>query len=286
MADETNVTQTDDRKIEFLLKVNSDRVIGLESALERNWIAHLILAAVGLGLVLPIGNLRELLANYYMHGSYNQTAVATGFLVILLYYFMKLGHLLTLYVEANDLQQTLLMDYLGEDLDLSKVIITKSTNFFVEAFFSIKSFKARDTFWPYLVVTTTVVSLAQAAAVFLLAQACKLNRWFPCVVLATGTAVIIYIVSVKSAKVSRFVQVLSTCLLIAIVLATFGFSAYCRWSSLILLLASAIVFLLYFLFWYSNQNFRQTNLAVESSPALAVVWLIIFTATSPDIGLR
>jgi hypothetical protein len=179
-----------------------------------------------------------------------------------------------------------LKDYLGEDVDLSKVIITKSTNFYVEAFFSIKTSDARNTYWPYLVVTTTVVSLAQAAALFLLAQACKLNRWYPCVVLATGAAVITYIVLVKSAKELRLVRVFAAALLVAVGLVTVCYSVYCGWSSLILLFASAIVFLLYFLFWYSNQNFRQTNLAVVSSSVLALVWLIIFTATCPDIGLR
>ena len=42
-ADQSGRTpETDQRRIEFLLKLNSDRVNGLEGALERNWIAHLI----------------------------------------------------------------------------------------------------------------------------------------------------------------------------------------------------------------------------------------------------
>ena len=42
-ADQSGLTpETDQRRIEFLLKLNSDRVNGLEGALERNWIAHLI----------------------------------------------------------------------------------------------------------------------------------------------------------------------------------------------------------------------------------------------------
>jgi len=166
-ADQSGLTpETDPRRIEFLLRLNSDRVNGLEGALERNWIAHLILAGIGLALVFHIGRFRELLANYFVRGPYDQTAVATVVLALLLYYFMKLGHLLTLYVEANGLQQRLLKDYLGERFDPAKMVLRKSTNFYVEAFFSVKPFSPRETFWPYLLVTTVVVSLPKPPRYF------------------------------------------------------------------------------------------------------------------------
>jgi hypothetical protein len=109
-------------------------------------------------------------------------------------YFMKLGHLLTLYVEASGLQQRLLQSYLGGHVDATKLVLRKSTNFYVEAFFAIKPLGGRDTFWPYLLVTTIIVSLAQATALYLVGQAFGLNRWLPCVVLVSGACGISYVV--------------------------------------------------------------------------------------------
>ena len=115
-ADELRpMPQRDDARTEYLLKLTSDRVNGLESALEKNWIAHLVLAATGLTLVFHIGSFRDLLSNYFIHGGYDQKVIAAVDLALLLYYFMKLGHLLTLYVEGYELQKQLLEGYLGED---------------------------------------------------------------------------------------------------------------------------------------------------------------------------
>jgi hypothetical protein len=271
--------EADDHRNEFLLKLNSDRLSGLESALERNWIAHLILAGIGIALVLPIGKFRDLLASYFVRGPYDQTVVATVLLAILLYYFMKLGHLLTLYIEASSLQQRLLQSYLGELFDATKLVLRKSTNFYVEAFFRTEPFSGRDTFWPYMLVTTIVVALAQAATLYLVGQAFGLNRWLPCVVLVSGTCGIGYVVFVQAAQRPRLLRPLATVLLVAVLVVTLIACLMSGWASLILLVAVALMVFLYILFWSSNRDFPQTRLAVPSSPILAVCWLIIFALT-------
>jgi hypothetical protein len=279
MTEETKPPDNDNHTNEFLLKLNSDRMSGLESALERNWIAHLLLAGIGLALVLPIGKFRDLLASYFVKGPYDQTVVATVLLAILLYYFMKLGHLLTLYVEASGLQQRLLQSYLGEHVDATKLVLRKSTNFYVEAFFAIKPFSGRDTFWPYLLVTTIIVSLAQATALYLVGQAFGLNRWLPCVVLVSGACGISYVVFVHVVQRPRLPRPLATLLLVGILVVTLIACLKSGWASLILLVAVTLMVILYLLFWSSNRDFPQTRLVVSSSPVLAVFWLILFAAT-------
>lgn len=279
MAEETKPPENDNHTNEFLLKLNSDRMSGLESALERNWIAHLLLAGIGLALVLPIGKFRDLLASYFVKGPYDQTVVATVLLAILLYYFMKLGHLLTLYVEASGLQQRLLQSYLGEHVDATKLVLRKSTNFYVEAFFAIKSLGGRDTFWPYLLVTTIIVSLAQATALYLVGQAFGLNRWLPCFVLVSGACGISYVVFVHAVQRPRLPRPLATALLVGVLAVTLIACLKSGWASLILLVAVALMVILYLLFWSSNRDFPQTRLVVSSSPVLAVCWLIICAAT-------
>ncbi len=130
--------------------------------------------------------------------------IAAVDLALLLYYFMKLGHLLTLYVEGYELQKQLLEGYLGEDFKTANAVFRKSTNFYVEAFFSlgwtsdshapraqsppVRPVRIRHFFWPYMLVTTIIVSVAQAAALFLVSQAygwASVILFFGCAVIVT-----------------------------------------------------------------------------------------------------
>jgi hypothetical protein len=192
---------------------------------------------------------------------------------------MKLGHLLTLYVEASGLQQRLLQSYLGGHVDATKLVLRKSTNFYVEAFFAIKPLGGRDTFWPYLLVTTIIVSLAQATALYLVGQAFGLNRWLPCVVLVSGACGISYVVFVHAVQRPRLPRPLATVLLVGVLAGTLIACLKSGWPSLILLIAGALMVILYLLFWSSNRDFPQTRLVVSSSPVLAVCWLILFATT-------
>src|SRR5262249_24076980 len=150
------------------------------------------------------------------------------------------------------------------------------TNFYVEAFFATKPFSGRDTFWPYLLVTTITVSLAQAAALYLVGQAFGLSRWLPSVVLASGACAISYVVFVQAAQRPRMPRPLATVLLVAVLVVTLIACLKSGWASLILLVAAALMLILYLLFWSSNRDFPQTRLVVASSPVLAVFWLLIF----------
>ncbi len=162
--------------VEFLLNLNSAKINKLESALEKNWIIHVILAGVGVALVFRIGNLPNLLvAKYFPQGQYDAQAVAAIVLPIFLYYFMKLGHLVTLFNEARRFQDALLKEYLTSQFDEQETEpLHRTTSFLAESFYAGKGGKL---FLPYLFVTSVVVSTAQGAALFLVVQAYHLNRW-------------------------------------------------------------------------------------------------------------
>ena len=93
-----------------------------------------------------------MLSQYFIKGEYDKKGVAAIILAILLYYFMKLGHLLSSYADANDLQSSLTGDF-DQPTTLP---LRKSISFFAEAF-SDESF-ANNSFWSYLLVTTAVVT--------------------------------------------------------------------------------------------------------------------------------
>src|SRR5437879_11930587 len=101
---------------------------------------------------------------------------------------MKLGYLLTSIIDASQLQEWLLSDDLGEQFEEEKMRpLRKSTNFFVEAFSSAKLSK----FSPYLLVTSCVVSIAQAAALCAIVQAYRLDRRLGSVLVLGGAALIL-----------------------------------------------------------------------------------------------
>jgi hypothetical protein len=262
-------------KSEFMLKLNSDRVSELESALERNWIAHLILAGIGLALVLPMGRFRDLLASYVVHGTYDQTAFAIVLLAVLLYYFMKLGHLLTLYAEASHVQQDLLQSYLGKPVDdhVKKLVRPKSTNFYAEAFLGKKPFRENNTYLPYLVVTQIIVALAQAAPLYLVMQAFGLKWWVPCLVLASDACWVIYRVFVRKRRLPEALAIaIATVLLFINLIACFKSG----WASLIVVVAGVLMLILYMQFELANRNLPLTRWVVASGPILTVAWLISF----------
>jgi hypothetical protein len=275
MADDQHA-KTDDRT-EFLLNLNSGKVNRLESALENNWIAHLILAGIGVAMVFDIAKLPTLIVNYFTKGDYDKKAAAAIILAVLLYYFMKLGYLLTSFVDASQLQEDLLRDYLREQFEEAKMMpLRKSTNFFVEAF-SAESFKIYKWFSPYLLVTLAVVSVAQAAALFSIVQAYDIKRQYPSIFLACGAVLVfLYIKLRKSQKASpKTAVVIGSVGAVGfgglIALAIFG------WSPGILLFCVAVLVILYILFWDSQKDRPQTTWVVLPSAWLAVGWLLLFT---------
>jgi hypothetical protein len=268
-----------DRKCEFLLKLNSDRVNELEGALERNWMAHLILAGIGLALVIPIGKFRDIVANYFVREPYDQTVIATVFLAILLYYFMKLGHLMTLYMEAIELRRGLLKKYLGPHPEAGNLVSRKSTNFYVEAFFGMKPYSDDDTSLIYLLVTSIIASIAQSSALYLVGQAFGLWRWLPLLVLASGACGITYTKFAQPPKRSRTARTIAALPASVFMIATLVLCFRSGLTSLILLVAGALIMLLYFLFWSANKRYPQTWRAVAASLLFTMLCLTLFAAT-------
>lgn len=272
-----------DRRTEFLLDLNSAKIKRLESALEKNWIAHLMLAGIGIAVVLDIANLPALLANYFTKGQYDEKAVAAIVLAVLLYYFMKLGYLLTSFVEASRLHEFLLKAYLGEQFEDPKMLpLRKSTNFFVEAFSAGTSAKTGRSFSPYLLVTSVVVSIAQATALFSVVQAYKLDRWLPCKLLTCAAVLVILFIVLGRLGKPPFQTALGIVAGGAVLVWVLIALSRHDWSLVVLLLCAVVFAILYILFWNSQKNHPQTILVVVPSALMVVIWLIIFAAAAPE----
>jgi hypothetical protein len=169
----TNSTSQEDHKqrVEFLLDLNSAKIRELEKALEQNWFIHVILSGVGVALIFNIGHLQDVLAKYFAQAQYNAQAVAAILLPVFLYQFMRLGQLVTAFNEARQLQEQLLQDYLGGEFhDLNMEPFHRSTSYLAESF-------VKKGNWSYLLVTTAIVTIAQASALFLFVQAYGVYRF-------------------------------------------------------------------------------------------------------------
>lgn len=157
-------------KLEFLLGLSAAKLAKLEKALEINWIFQLALAAGGFALVFEIGDFPRLVARYFGQEQYSLKPIAGATVALLLYFFMRFGHLLVTFLEARKLHDDLLNEYVGNDKSLSAL---RETTSFFEGYYSAKIFGGRQRWLiiVYYTVTAVVISLAQASALFLFIRA-------------------------------------------------------------------------------------------------------------------
>jgi hypothetical protein len=176
---------------EFLIQLNSERLARVGLGLERNWMVQFVLAGVGLVLVFDIGDLPKVLSHYLIQQEYNPRPVAAILLAILLYYFMKLGRLLSTFIETRKLNDRLLDEYLGErkrDLEALRA----NENFF-EFFYAPDTFD-RPMVAAYYLISALTISTGQAAALYLVLKAYGINFWSLAIVsLAVLAMVLLYI---------------------------------------------------------------------------------------------
>jgi hypothetical protein len=141
------VNNGDVERRKLLISMTSAKVTKLEEALEGNWVAHVVVAGIGFALVYGVANLPKLLSEYFVKGDYDKKGVAAITLAILLFYFMKLGHLLSSYGDVTDLQKVHI-DNFHQPMTLP---LRKSTSFLADAL-SDESYQS-NSFWPYLLIT-------------------------------------------------------------------------------------------------------------------------------------
>jgi len=170
-------------RLELLLGLASTKTDALEKALERTWIAHLVVAGIGVAMVLKVGQVVQAIASHYLQGASDLKTVAPIMLAIYLYYFMKTGPLLTAFNEAKALRDRLLQDYLeGQPEEGTVGPLHGTTSFLAAAFYDDEPGLVRASggpWWrwrlggwvPYFFITALVVSLAQAATLFLAFEA-------------------------------------------------------------------------------------------------------------------
>jgi hypothetical protein len=179
-------------KREFLLGLSAAKLAKLEKALEINWIVQLALAAVGVALVFDIGDIPRALARYLSQEQYNLKPVAVIILALLLYFFMKFGHLLKMFLEARELHDHLMLGYVGSEIDGKSLAPLRETISFFEGYYSPQLFGGRGPLiFVYYIVSPLVISLSQAAALFLIIRAYGLNAVSSISITVSGIALLL-----------------------------------------------------------------------------------------------
>jgi hypothetical protein len=166
-----------DDDFECLLQLSCARAQELAAALERNWTVHLVLAGMGLAIVFDVGNLPEFLVKHFVEqDEFERRPVAAILLPLVLFYFMKLGHLLTSFFEARNLVVYSVKEYTGEPGESSRLSCLEETTSFFEIFYpGGNSGKNKILRLVALCITSLVFSAEQAAALYLLIQAYGIN---------------------------------------------------------------------------------------------------------------
>ncbi len=165
--------------VKFLLGLANKRLSDVTKALERNWIVHLILAGIGTALVFDIGDLPKFLSRYVSQDEYDLKPAATIILAVLLYHFMKFGHLLTTFVDLRRLTDSLLQQRLGKDARTREFEPLRETTSYFEGYFSADAFggRGRPVMTLYYFLSGAVLATSQAAALALIVKAYGINVW-------------------------------------------------------------------------------------------------------------
>lgn len=168
--------------LQFLLGLTSGKTDRLDKDLEKVWTAHLVVAGIGIAMVLNIGKVTESLFSHLV-GSYDPKTAAAILLAISLYYFMKIGPLLTAFNEAKKLRDELLEAYLtGQPQEGMATPLRRPTSFLAAAFYPGGV--------PDFIVTALVVSLAQAAPLFLVVKAYQASATISLVIALSFMAIL------------------------------------------------------------------------------------------------
>jgi hypothetical protein len=165
--------------VQFLLGLANKRLSDVTKALERNWIVHLIIAGIGTALVFDIGDLPKFLSRYVSQDEYDLKPAATIVLAVLLYQFMKLGHLLTAFVELRHLTDALLRQRFGNHIQTEEFKPLRETTSYFEGYFSADAFggRGRPVMTLYYLLSGAVIATSQAAALALIVKAYGINIW-------------------------------------------------------------------------------------------------------------
>ena len=161
--------------IEFLLTLTSARVDKSEKALERNWIALIILAGIGLAFSFDLGGVPQAVAKYFGQGEYNRSLPPMITAPILLYCWTRFGHLLISFIRARTLHDKLWRKYLGMKFDKTEFNPLHQTSSFFEVFYSMHFDWFTVSF--SIAVMSMVISLAQATTLFLIWKAYGYTQW-------------------------------------------------------------------------------------------------------------
>ena len=162
---------------ECLVELSCAKAERLAAALERNWTIHLILAGIGLAIVFDVGNLPEFLAKHFVdQDTFERKPVALILLPIVLFYFMKFGHLLTSFFDARKLVVESVQRYAGTPAEQALLSYLEETTSFFEIFFpGSHPYENRTLRLTALCITSLVFATEQATAVYLLIQTYNAN---------------------------------------------------------------------------------------------------------------
>ena len=164
----------DKDKLTTMLGLTTSKVKDIADALERNWTIQMICAGIGIALVYDVADLPKIMCKYFGQDLCTLRSAAPILLVVVLFYFMRFGQLLTAFLAARQLQDRLLSTYLGKSVEVSAFKpIHESTSFF-EGYYSSTAFSSWAPLKPaYFLVSLLVVAVGQSAALFLFVRAYK-----------------------------------------------------------------------------------------------------------------
>lgn len=200
-----NASKNSDDRFQTALLVSSSRMDDLAKGLEKAWIAQLLLAAIGVALILNIGEFRCALANYFSQGSPSLKVPAGVILLAALYFFMRFGHLLSAFLRSRKLHERLVEEFQRSRGFRSNLGAFKQSFSYFEGYYSTELFgNQRPVKFMYFMVTAFGLSISQASSIYLIYLAYGLGPFPAVLIFVVGLGLLFLYVGFWRAKRDDF----------------------------------------------------------------------------------
>jgi len=165
--------------LRFLIQLSSNKLDKVDKELGRNWIYQVIIVAISVAIIFNIGKTPSALKLYLFKSEEIDSPFYIAIPLVLLYLFMRFGHLLGTFVKTHKMHDSLLDEYNKRIKVKNNVMSLYSTTNFFELYYRGKgtSSPGRIVIFSFLIFTMLILSFNHASSIFFLSLALNYSKW-------------------------------------------------------------------------------------------------------------
>lgn len=163
---------------EQLIQLSKSKVDKVDRDLGRNWTFQVVLVAISIAVILDIGDIPKAISNYFLRTEGFENTLFITLPLVLLYLFMRFGHLLSTFFKSRKMYDYLVDKYTEGDLQKGNLKELYGTTNLFELWYSPKKFsQTKILVVLFYFFTMLVLSGSHASSIVLLIKALGYTVW-------------------------------------------------------------------------------------------------------------